>query len=115
MTISKIGQNDIAHHLHPYTQLRQFEKTGPLVITSGKGIEVFDENGKAYIESMAGLWCTSLGFSESRLVEAAHKQLQTLPFYHSFTGKVPGRVPELVEQLTAMAPMKDSRVIFDIS
>lgn len=112
MTISKIGQNDIAHHLHPYTQLRQFEKTGPLVITSGKGIEVFDENGKAYIESMAGLWCTSLGFSESRLVEAAHKQLQTLPFYHSFTGKVPGRVPELVEQLTAMAPMKDSRVIF---
>lgn len=112
MSISQSGQSDIAHHLHPYTQLRQFEKDGPLVITRGEGVQVFDENGKGYIEGMAGLWCTSLGFSNKRLVEAAYKQMQVLPYYHSFTGKVPGPVPELVDRMIAMAPVPMGRVLF---
>ena len=28
----------------------------------GKGVFVYDSNGKAYIEGMAGLWCTALGY-----------------------------------------------------
>ena len=40
--ISVAGQSDIKHHLHPYTQLRQLEKEGPLVIVRGEGVQVFD-------------------------------------------------------------------------
>ncbi len=112
MTISKTGLSDIAHHLHPYTQLRQLEKDGPLVITGGDGVHVVDENGKRYIEGMAGLWCTSLGFSNQRLIEAAYKQMKVLPYYHSFTGKVPGPVPQLVERMIAMSPVPMSHVLF---
>ena len=101
--LSQAGQSDVRHHLHPYTQLRQLEETGPLVIVRGEGVQVFDENGKAYIEAMAGLWCASLGFSEKRLVDAAQRQMATLPFYHSFSGKVPGPVPALVEAVLAVA------------
>ena len=110
--ISLAGQSDIRHHLHPYTQLRQFEKEGPLVIVRGEGVQVFDENGKAYIEGMAGLWCASLGFSEKRLVDAATRQMATLPYYHSFSGKVPGPVPALVEALIQWAPVPMARVLF---
>lgn len=35
------------------------------------------------IEGLSGLWCASLGFSEGRLVEAARKQMEILPFYLS--------------------------------
>ena len=109
---SAAGQSDVQHHLHPYTQLRQFEQEGPLVIVRGEGVEVFDENGKAYIEGMAGLWCASLGFSEKRLAEAAYKQMNTLPYYHSFSGKVPGPVTELVAAMIKWAPVPMARVLF---
>ncbi len=111
-TISAAGQSDVRHHLHPYTQLRDLERDGPLVIVRGEGVQVFDEHGKGYIEGMAGLWCASLGFSEKRLAEAAYRQMNTLPYYHSFSGKVPGPVTELVEALIRWAPVPMARVLF---
>lgn len=110
--ISAAGRSDIKHHLHPYTQLRQLESEGPLVIVRGEGVQVFDEHGKAYIEGMAGLWCASLGFSEKRLADAAHRQMTTLPYYHSFSGKVPGPVTALVEAMIKWAPVPMARVLF---
>ena len=109
---SVAGHNDVQHHLHPYTQLRQLERDGPLVIVRGEGVQVFDEHGKAYIEGMAGLWCASLGFSEKRLADAAFKQMNTLPYYHSFSGKVPGPVTELVETMVRWSPIPHARVLF---
>ena len=106
------GQSDVRHHLHPYTQLRDHERDGPLVIVRGEGVQVFDEHGKAYIEGMAGLWCASLGFSEQRLADAAFRQMSTLPYYHSFSGKVPGPVTELVEAMIRWAPVPMARVLF---
>jgi 4-aminobutyrate---pyruvate transaminase len=110
--LSASATRDTKHHLHPYTQLRNLERDGPLVIVRGEGVLVFDEAGKAYIEGMAGLWCASLGFSEQRLAEAAYKQMRTLPFYHSFSGKVAGPVTELVETLIEWAPVPMARVLF---
>ncbi len=48
---------------------------------------------------MAGLWCASLGFSETRLADAAARQMRVLSYYHTFSGKVPGPVTELVEAM----------------
>jgi len=84
--LTRAAERDRTYHLHPYTQLRQLEKDGPLVIVRGEGVHVFDEQGKRCIEGMAGLWCASLGFSEPRLVAAAQRQMQQLPYYHSFSG-----------------------------
>jgi 4-aminobutyrate--pyruvate transaminase len=113
--VSPAGRSDIAHHLHPYTQLRQLEREGPLVIVGGDGVHVIDENGQRYLEGMAGLWCASLGFSEGRLADVAAQQMRTLPYYHSFSGKVPGPVTELVAKLMQWAPtpaLAKGRVLF---
>ena len=113
--LSAAARSDIAHHLHPYTQLRALEKDGPLVIVKGDGCHVIDEHGQRYLEGMAGLWCASLGFSESRLADAASHQLRLLPYYHSFSGKVPGPVTELVARLSAWAPteaLRRGRLLF---
>ncbi|MBI1778693.1 MAG: aspartate aminotransferase family protein [Proteobacteria bacterium] len=103
---------DIATYLHPYTNLLKHEQEGPLIITRGNGVKVYDDAGKEYIEAMAGLWCASLGFSEKRLADAAYKQLQKLPYYHSFAHKQHDVSIDLAEKLLSMAPVPMSKVFF---
>jgi 4-aminobutyrate---pyruvate transaminase len=110
--LNSMQARDIAYYLHPYTNLSVHEKEGPLVITHGEGIYVFDENGKKYIEGLAGLWCTSLGFNEARLVEAAARQMRKLPYYHVFGHKSNEVGIELAEKLISMAPVPMSKVLF---
>jgi 4-aminobutyrate---pyruvate transaminase len=105
-------RRDRSFHLHPATNLRAVLKDGPLVITRGEGVYVYDDEGKRYIEGMAGLWCASLGFSERRLADAAYRQMCELPFYHSFAGKVPAISAELAERLIGVAPSGMGKVFF---
>ncbi|HEV3239188.1 MAG TPA: aspartate aminotransferase family protein [Casimicrobiaceae bacterium] len=106
------ARRDQSFHIHPATNLRAVQKDGPLVITRGEGVYVYDDEGRRYLEGMAGLWCASLGFSERRLADAAYRQMCELPFYHSFTGKVPAIVTELAERLIRIAPAAMGKVLF---
>ena len=103
---------DIANVLHPYTDLKMHQEIGPVVITRGEGVRVFDDTGKEYIESVAGLWCASLGFSNERLAKAAYDQMIKLPFYHAFTAKSHEPMIDLAEMLIQRAPVPMSKVFF---
>ena len=106
---------DVAYLVHPYTNFRANEEHGPMIIERGDGVYVWDNNGKQYIEGMAGLWSTSLGFQHKRLVAAATKQLETLPYYHQFkqSSHLPGI--DLAEKLMGLAPSSVSKVFFNNS
>lgn len=106
---------DIAYQMHPNVNLRKYEKSGGLVIESGDGIYVFDNNGKRYIEGLAGLWSVAVGFGEKRLVEVARAQMEKLPYYHTFAYKTHGPSIELAEMLIQMAPVPMSKVHFTSS
>jgi 4-aminobutyrate--pyruvate transaminase len=98
--------------IHPYTNLAVHQEVGPHVITGGDGIYVTDDEGKRYIEGLAGLFCAGLGFSEPRLAEAATRQLKSMPFYHSFAHKSTEPSIRLAEKLLSMAPVPMSKVFF---
>ena len=98
---------DIAHHLHPYTNFKKHEQTGPLTIVRGRGVYVMDDDGKEYIEGMAGLWSAALGFSNERLATVAYEQMKQLPFYHAFNQRSHEPAINLAEKLKAMAPVDD--------
>ena len=106
---------DVAYQLHPFTNLGRHESEGPLVISSGKGVYVSDESGREYLEAMAGLWCTSLGFGETRLAEAASRQLHRLPYYHQFGGKANDVAITLSERIVKLMPVPMSKVFFNNS
>jgi 4-aminobutyrate---pyruvate transaminase len=106
------ARRDQSFHLHPSTNLRTVQREGPLVITRGEGVYIYDDEGRRYIEGMAGLWCASLGFSERRLADAAYRQMCELPFYHSFGGKVPAIATELAERLIGVAPPGMGKALF---
>ena len=65
-----------------------------------------------YLEGMAALWCNSLGFSEQRLVDAATRQLQTMPFTHLFSHRANEPAIELADELIKMAPGELTRAFF---
>src|SRR5947209_17978848 len=67
---------DVANVLHPYTDLKAHLEVGPVIVSHGKGVRVWDDAGKQYIEGVAGLWCAALGFDNERLVQATAAQMR---------------------------------------
>jgi 4-aminobutyrate--pyruvate transaminase len=104
--------SDIAHSMHPYTNMRLHEEKGPMIMAEGNGARVTDSEGKEYIEGLAGLWSVAVGFSETRLADAAYAQLKRLPYYHSFAHKAHEPSIRLAEKLVEMTPEGLNRVFF---
>ena len=110
--LSNLAARDVATLVHPYINLARFRDTGPLIIERGQGVYVYDTEGKAYIEGMAGLWCTALGYGNEELIEAATAQMRKLSFAHLFTGRSHDPAIELAEKLKEIAPVPISKVFF---
>lgn len=108
-------QRDISHVLHGFVELSRHREQGAKVITGGKGVFIYDEAGTPYLEGIAGMWCTAFGFGEPELVEAATRQLNILPYYHTLAYKTVTPAIELAEQLAARMPMKNARIYFGLS
>lgn len=113
--LSNAQARDVEALLHPYTDAVQHRKTGPHVIETGEGVYVYDEDGKRYIEGMAGLWCAGLGFGDAELIDAAKEQLDKLPYYHLFGGRSFEPAIELAEKLKDLAPVPVSKIIYQSS
>ena len=101
---NSLAARDIAYYFHPSTNARRHEQVGPLMIERGEGVRVWDDQGKEYIEGLAGLWSVAVGFNEPRLVKAAAEQMVKLPFYHSFSHKSHPSATKLAERLVTLAP-----------
>ena len=110
--LSNLAARDVETLVHPYINLARFRDSGPLIIERGQGVYVYDTDGKAYIEGMAGLWCTALGYGNEELVEAAAAQMRKLSFAHLFTGRSHDPAIELAEKLKEIAPVPISKVFF---
>lgn len=115
MMENSAAARDIRHVLHGYVELETHRKKGSTVITGGKGVFVFDENGTPYLEGAGGMWCTSLGFGEPALVEAAIEQMRKLPYYHTVAYKSVEPAIDLAERLAGLVPMRDAKVYFALS
>ncbi len=110
--LSNLATRDVETLVHPYVNLASFRDNGPLIIERGQGVYVYDTDGKAYIEGMAGLWCTALGYGNEELVEAAATQMRKLSFAHLFSGRSHDPAIELAEKLKEMAPVPISKTFF---
>jgi 4-aminobutyrate---pyruvate transaminase len=112
MKLTNLAVRDIETLVHPYTNLAAFRDAGPLVIERAKGVYVYDTEGRDYIEGMAGLWCTALGYGNEELAEVAATQMAKLSFAHLFSGRSHDPAIELAEKLKEIAPVPVSKVFF---
>lgn len=110
--VNSDAARDIAYHVHAQTNLASHLENGPFIITRGEGACVFDDQGKRYVDAMAGLWSAALGFSEKRLAEAAYRQMLELPYSSSFAGRSNPVLIALAEKLVSVAPTGVTRAMF---
>jgi len=81
------------------------------VAIGGKGIELFDQNGKHYIDASGGAAVSCLGHGHPDVLAALHKQLDTLAYAHTgfFTSEV---AEKLADRLIEDAPQGIDHVYF---
>ena len=113
--LSNYAARDVAALLHPNTNLFTHQKQGPLILEKAEGIYVTDNQGKRYIEGLAGLWCTGLGYGNLELADVAREQISKLSYTHLFGGRSHEPAVELAEKIKALAPCPTSKVFFTSS
>jgi putrescine aminotransferase len=77
-------QYDRDHHLHPFTDLERYAKTGGRIVSQAEHIYIHDSDGNKILDGMSGLWCCNLGYTQPEIITAITEQLQKLPYYNSF-------------------------------
>ncbi|MDQ6831769.1 MAG: aspartate aminotransferase family protein [Chloroflexota bacterium] len=97
-------EQDIAHMLHPVTNLHRHAQEGPLILAEGKGSTLWDSEGKEYIDGFAGLWNVNVGHGRVELADAGREQLARLAFQPTFFGLATPPVIELATKLAEMLP-----------
>jgi 4-aminobutyrate---pyruvate transaminase len=115
VTPNSVQARDIASIVHPQTDLVRHLEDGPMVIGRGQGCFIYDDSGKEYIDTAAGLWCASLGYASERLARVAYEQMRKLGYYHLYRGTTNEPGVDLAEKLLQIAPVAMSKVLFQCS
>ncbi len=83
--IAELRRLDVAHHLAPHQNQRMMQELGGArIITRADGVFIYDGEGNAILDGMAGLWCVQIGYGRKELAQAAYNQMLELPFYNAF-------------------------------
>ena len=81
------------------------------VIVRGEGAWVYDQNGKRYLDGLAGLFVSQVGHGRNELADAAAEQARKLAYFPVWSYAHPGAI-ELAERLADLAPGDLERVFF---
>ena len=98
--------------LHPFTDLAAYSKEGGNTLVSGEHIYLKDINGNEILDGMSGLWCTNLGYSQTKIIDAITEQLHKLPYYNSFFNCTTDTTIALTESLCRILPEGFSHVFY---
>ena len=82
----------------------------PLGLVSGAGSTVVDEEGKSYIDMLAGIAVNSLGYGHPAVVQAVSQQVAKLAHVSNLFASEP--VVEVAQKLKARVGDSDARVFF---
>ncbi len=103
--ISDIVEADKAHVWHHLTQHKAFETTDPRIIVEGKGMRVWDQNGKEYLDAVSGgVWTVNVGYGRESIANAVRDQLIKLNYFSGAAGSIPGAQfsERLIEKMPGM-------------
>ena len=73
-----IEAKSLRYLINPNSNLADVKRRGPNVHVRAEGVYLWDNQGKQYIEGLAGLWCTALGYGVKELGEVAKQQIEKL-------------------------------------
>src|SRR5262245_17012696 len=89
-------------HVFVRDQMAEWSKA-PLVMARADGVFYWDVTGKRYLDALSGIYVVSVGHNNRRVIDAIHKQLDTLCFSPAMHGTNPVAV-KLATMLAELAP-----------
>lgn len=107
----KLQLLDKAHVWHPFTQMKEWENSDPLIIEKGQGSFLIDTEGRRYLDGVSSLWVNVHGHRRPEIDRAIKAQLGKIA-HSTLLGL--GNTPsiELAERLAGIAPKGLGRVFF---
>ncbi|WP_430240782.1 aspartate aminotransferase family protein [Neorhizobium sp. DAR64861/K0K2] len=111
-TISNLAAIDAAHHIHPFSDMKELNAKGTRIIERAEGRHICDSTGKKYLDGFAGLWCVNVGYGRKSIADAAYRQMQELPYYNSFFGTTTPPAILLAQKIASHAGPHMNRVFF---
>ena len=96
-----------------FTQMSGYQdpETRPLVLVGGKNTTVWDQDGKEYLDFLAGIYSVNAGYGQKRIAEAMMAQVEAMPFVNPFGyASVPAAV--LADRLGDLAPLGGNARVF---
>lgn len=111
-TLSNLAAIDAAHHIHPFSDMKELNAKGTRIIERAEGRHIWDSTGKKYLDGFAGLWCVNVGYGRKSIADAAYRQMQELPYYNSFFGTTTPPAILLAQKIASHAGPHMNRVFF---
>lgn len=88
------------HHL---TQHKVYENSDPIIFDHGKGMRVYDINGKEYLDGVSGgVWTVNVGYGREEIVDAVADQMKKLCYFANSYGSTPTAI--FAEKLISKMP-----------
>src|ERR1039457_5535619 len=95
-----------------FTRMGAYEEGAEIpVIVRGEGCDVYDEDGKRYLDGLSALYCVNIGHGRGELGQAAAEQAKELGFYTNWSYAHPRSI-ELAVRIAELAPGSLNRVFF---
>jgi adenosylmethionine-8-amino-7-oxononanoate aminotransferase len=76
--LGRLGQLDQQYVWHPFTQMRDWLREEPIVITRGTGATLHDEAGREYLDANSSIWTNLHGHNHPRINRAIQQQLHKI-------------------------------------
>src|SRR5437870_10914631 len=95
-------EEQFLRHIFVRKQMQEWSKQ-PLIMAKADGVFYWDVNGKRYLDALSGIYVVSVGHNNRRVIDAIHKQLDTLHFSPPMHGTNPVAV-QLANLLAELAP-----------
>ena len=104
--LSRVVDADKAHVWHHLIQHKPFETTDPRLIVEGKGMRVWDQNGKEWLDAVSGgVWTVNVGYGREEICKAVYDQLMKLCYFAQSAGSIPGSLyaEKLISKMPGMS------------
>src|SRR5216684_2902444 len=103
-------EEQFLRHIFVRDQMSEWSKN-PLIMARADGVHYWDVQGKRYLDALSGIYVVSVGHNNRRVIEALHRQLDTLHFSPPMHGTNPVAI-QLANLLAELAPGDLSAVKF---
>jgi adenosylmethionine-8-amino-7-oxononanoate aminotransferase len=102
---------DKQHVWHPFTPMKLWLESEPLVIVAAEGMHLVDSDGNRYLDGVSSLWCNVHGHRVPEIDDAVRRQLERVA-HSTMLGLASEPAILLAERLMRIVPQNLKKVFY---